>query len=150
MRFTVFLALLLPIAVTSPVEVEKRELSGCATPYGIDVSSYQPNIDWARVKANGISFVYIKATEGTGPYPSDSDLEAFTNSFGSGYHNPEFHSQYIGATNVGVIRGSYHFARPDISSGAVQAAYFLTHDGMSMSYRGAQFVTLLFYRWLVL
>lgn len=42
-----------------------------ATPYGIDVSSYQPNVDWTTVVANGISFVYIKATEGTGKdFPS--------------------------------------------------------------------------------
>ena len=32
---------------------------------GIDVSGYQPNINWNTVKANGVKFVYIKATEGT-------------------------------------------------------------------------------------
>jgi len=37
-----------------------------AAPLGIDVSSFQPNVNWATVKANGIQFVYIKATEGTG------------------------------------------------------------------------------------
>ena len=37
-----------------------------AVPLGIDVSSYQPNINWSTVKANGIQFAYIKATEGTG------------------------------------------------------------------------------------
>lgn len=42
-----------------------------ATPYGIDVSSYQPNVDWTTVKSNGITFAYIKATEGTGKdFPS--------------------------------------------------------------------------------
>lgn len=34
-----------------------------------------------------------------------------------------------GATNAGVIRGAYHFARPDISSGATQATYFTTNGG---------------------
>jgi len=34
-----------------------------------------------------------------------------------------------GAANAGLIRGGYHFARPDISSGATQATYFLAHGG---------------------
>jgi GH25 family lysozyme M1 (1,4-beta-N-acetylmuramidase) len=49
------------IAVTRASPLGKR-----AAPQGIDVSGYQPNINWASVKANGIQFVYIKATEGTG------------------------------------------------------------------------------------
>ncbi|TFK47628.1 N,O-diacetylmuramidase [Heliocybe sulcata] len=81
-----------------------------AAPQGIDVSSYQGNVDWSTVKANGVSFVYIKATE----VP---------------YTNPDFSSQYTGATNAGLIRGGYHFAHPDISSGATQAEYFLAHGG---------------------
>jgi GH25 family lysozyme M1 (1,4-beta-N-acetylmuramidase) len=36
-----------------------------AQPKGIDVSNYQSNIDWKAVVANGVFFVYIKATEGT-------------------------------------------------------------------------------------
>jgi GH25 family lysozyme M1 (1,4-beta-N-acetylmuramidase) len=82
-----------------------------AVPQGIDVSSYQGNVNWASVKANGIQFAFIKATEGTG------------------YTNPYFSSQYTGATNAGLIRGGYHFARPDISTGATQADYFLAHGG---------------------
>jgi GH25 family lysozyme M1 (1,4-beta-N-acetylmuramidase) len=38
-------------------------------PQGIDVSGYQPNVDWAVVKANGVEFVYIKATESTSKPP---------------------------------------------------------------------------------
>ncbi|KXN82457.1 Lysozyme M1 [Leucoagaricus sp. SymC.cos] len=84
-----------------------------ANPKGIDVSGYQPSVNWNTVKANGGTFAYIKATEGTG------------------YKNPSFSSQYmhVGATNAGFIRGSYHFARPDISSGATQANYFLANGG---------------------
>jgi GH25 family lysozyme M1 (1,4-beta-N-acetylmuramidase) len=40
--------------------LEKR-----AQPKGIDVSSYQPNVNWGNVKAQGYTFAYIKATEGT-------------------------------------------------------------------------------------
>ncbi|KDQ58504.1 glycoside hydrolase family 25 protein [Jaapia argillacea MUCL 33604] len=93
-------------ASASPVELAKR-----AQPQGIDVSSYQPSVDWTTVKANGVQFAYIKATEGTT------------------YTNPDFSSQYIGATDAGLIRGGYHFARPDVSSGATQATYFLANGG---------------------
>ena len=46
-----------------------------------------------------------------------------------GYKNPSFSSQYTGATKAGLIRGSYHFARPDQSSGAIQANYFASNGG---------------------
>jgi GH25 family lysozyme M1 (1,4-beta-N-acetylmuramidase) len=36
-----------------------------AAPQGIDVSSYQGTIDWTKVASEGVSFAYIKATEGT-------------------------------------------------------------------------------------
>ena len=36
-----------------------------AVPQGIDVSDFQTSVDWATVKANGITFAYVKATEGT-------------------------------------------------------------------------------------
>jgi hypothetical protein len=39
------------------------------------------------------------------------------------------HCDCSGATNAGLIRGGYHFARPDVSSGATQANYFLAHGG---------------------
>ncbi|KAF8650920.1 hypothetical protein AX16_005019 [Volvariella volvacea WC 439] len=108
MKSIAILAWAASTAFASPVEktVEKR-----ASPQGIDVSNYQPNINWNTVKANGVSFAFIKATEGTG------------------YINPSFSSQYTGATNAGIIRGGYHFALPDRSSGATQATYFLAHGG---------------------
>ncbi|KAJ7196476.1 glycoside hydrolase family 25 protein [Mycena pura] len=83
-----------------------------AQPQGIDVSDFQPSVNWATVKANGLSFAYIKATEGTSTFISDT-----------------FSSQYTGATNAGFIRGAYHFAHPDSSSGATQAKFFLAHGG---------------------
>ncbi|KAF9968886.1 hypothetical protein BGZ73_009089 [Actinomortierella ambigua] len=82
-----------------------------AAPRGVDVSSYQPSVNWQSLKNGGIEFAYIKATEGTT------------------YKNPKFNSQYIGATNAGLIRGSYHFAQPGSSSGAAQATYFLKNGG---------------------
>jgi hypothetical protein len=67
---------------------------------GLDVSSYQGNVDWAQVQANGAKFAYVKATEGT--Y----------------YTNPYFPQQYTGSYNAGLVRGVYHFAIPNNSSGA--------------------------------
>ncbi|KAG5646348.1 hypothetical protein DXG03_003671 [Asterophora parasitica] len=100
------------LTLAAIANAELGELQKRAAPKGIDVSSWQPGINWANVKANGIEFAYIKATEGTG------------------YLSSEFSNQYIGATNNNIIRGGYHFARPDVSSGAVQANYFLAHGGV--------------------
>lgn len=77
---------------------------------GIDISGYQGNVNWAAVAPN-IDFVYIKATEGT--Y----------------YTNPYFAEQYNGSYQHGLIRGSYHFAIPNNSSGSAQADYFIAHGG---------------------
>ncbi|MEU9047119.1 MULTISPECIES: lysozyme [unclassified Kitasatospora] len=78
---------------------------------GLDVASYQGNVNWSSVAANGAKFAYVKATEGTG------------------YTNPYFAQQYNGSYNAGLIRGAYHFALPNSSSGATQAAYFVNHGG---------------------
>ena len=77
---------------------------------GIDVSSYQGNINWAAV-APYIDFSYAKATESTN------------------YTNPYFYNQYEGPYNQGLIRGAYHFAVPNNSSGQSQADYFIKHGG---------------------
>ncbi|EIW85862.1 glycoside hydrolase family 25 protein [Coniophora puteana RWD-64-598 SS2] len=100
------LALLAAVAVATPVELAKR-----SDPLGIDVSGYQPSVDWSTVKSNGVTWAYIKATEGTT------------------YTSPSFSSQYDGATKAGIIRGAYHFAHPDSSTGAAQADYFVKNGG---------------------
>jgi len=78
---------------------------------GLDVSGYQGNVNWSSVRANGARFAYIKATESTT------------------YKNPYFSQQYLGSYNNGIIRGAYHFATPNTSSGATQANYFVSHGG---------------------
>ena len=62
MKLTSFTTLVLSAAslVGADPTLVKR-----ANPKGIDVSHYQPNVDFVKVKNNGLSFVYIKATEGT-------------------------------------------------------------------------------------
>ena len=78
---------------------------------GVDVSSHQGNVAWSTLWNSGVKWAYTKATEGT--Y----------------YTNPYFAQQYNGSYNVGMIRGSYHFATPDTTSGATQANYFVDHGG---------------------
>ncbi|MFJ6670736.1 GH25 family lysozyme [Actinosynnema sp. NPDC091369] len=78
---------------------------------GMDVSSHQGDVDWAKAWADGARFAYVKATEGTG------------------YRNPDFAQQYNGSYRVGMIRGAYHFALPDRSGGAAQAEFFAVNGG---------------------
>ncbi|MFE6159601.1 lysozyme [Streptomyces sp. NPDC056486] len=78
---------------------------------GVDVSSHQGNVAWSTLWNSGVKWSYVKATEGT--Y----------------YKNPYFAQQYNGSYNVGMIRGAYHFATPDTTSGATQANYFVDNGG---------------------
>ncbi|WP_410627257.1 lysozyme [Amycolatopsis sp. cmx-8-4] len=82
-----------------------------ATVAGIDVASYQGNVDWASWWNQGKRFVWTKATES------------------ASYTNPYFAQQYNGSFNQGFLRGAYHFATPNTASGAAQANYFLAHGG---------------------
>jgi lysozyme len=61
---------------------------------GIDVSSAQGQPTWPSVRAAGIEFAYVKATEGTG------------------WVSPTLDQQFRGATDAGLVTGLYHFARP--------------------------------------
>ena len=78
---------------------------------GMDVSRYQGTVDWQGAWANGARWVYVKATEGTT------------------FQSPTFPAQFQGAYDIGMIRGAYHFARPDTSGAAEQAAHFVDHGG---------------------
>lgn len=78
---------------------------------GMDVSSHQTAVNWNRAWNQGARFAYVKATEATS------------------YKNPLFSSQYNGASSVGMLRGAYHFAIPNVSSGAAQANYFVNNGG---------------------
>ena len=78
---------------------------------GDDVSNLQGTVNWTSVKNAGAKFAYIKATEGIS------------------YKDPSFNSNYPNAYYAGLVRGAYHFARPDVSGGAAQADYFAGHGG---------------------
>lgn len=107
-RVTAVCAAALAIGASALAEVPA---SAASPPKGHDVSSHQKNVDWSGAKARGARFVYVKATESTN------------------YRNPYFSQQYNGARTAGIIRGAYHFALPNKSSGATQAAYFVRNGG---------------------
>jgi lysozyme len=76
--------------------------------HGIDLSKFQPVVDWADARAGGVNFAYIKATEGGDQV------------------DPLFKSHWQAAAQAGVARGAYHFfyhCRPALE----QARYFISH-----------------------
>ena len=105
------LTLAAALVATALTALTGSPASAATVTYGQDVSGHQGNVNWSAQWSAGSRFAYVKATEGT--Y----------------YTNPYFAQQYNGSYNVGMIRGSYHFARPDTTSGATQANYFVDHGG---------------------
>lgn len=74
--------------------------------HGIDVSHFQGDVDWPAVASAGISFCFIKATEGL------RDVD------------PMFERNWAGAKAAGLLRGAYHFFHPDEDAKG-QAEHFL-------------------------
>ncbi len=72
---------------------------------GVDVSYYQGDIDW-QILANGLSFVYMKATEG------------------SGHQDIRFEENLEGALETDLAVGAYHFFSFE-SSGKTQADHYI-------------------------
>lgn len=78
---------------------------------GIDVSTYQGDIDWAKVKADGIDFAIIKATQGrseTGTYRNFTDSQYTKN--------------VVGAHRFGIRVGVYHYLTAQTVSEAMEEA----------------------------
>ncbi|GHO45928.1 GH25 family lysozyme [Ktedonospora formicarum] len=74
---------------------------------GLDVSSYQKQIDWKHVAQTGrFTFVFIKATEG------------------KTYQDAYFQANWRGAKDQGLLRGAYHFYIASLS-GAEQADNYI-------------------------
>ncbi len=81
--------------------------------HGIDVSSYQSQINWKEVQKMNvdsihISFAFIKATEG------ECKIDRY------------FSMNWVNAKKCKLIRGAYHFYRPQVSS-KVQAENFISN-----------------------
>lgn len=73
---------------------------------GMDISHYEGDVAWDAVRLDGLSFVYIKATEG-----------------GDGV-DAKFADNWRGATSAGLLKGAYHFYN-FCKGGAEQAANFI-------------------------
>ena len=75
--------------------------------YGVDVSKYQKDIDWQKVRANEISFAFLKATEG------------------ATLQDVSFKRNWEEARRAGILCGAYHFYRPHLKP-EVQARNFIS------------------------
>jgi lysozyme len=58
---------------------------------GLDVSYYEPKVDWGKVFAQGYLFMYAKATQGVG------------------FVDSKFSTHWAGAKKAGLLRGAYHY-----------------------------------------
>jgi GH25 family lysozyme M1 (1,4-beta-N-acetylmuramidase) len=90
--------------------------------FGIDVSSYQGNINWATVHADGAVFAFARATEGT----------TFT--------DVDFAGNMSRGKAAGMQMGAYHFAHPDADCPSSEVNHFwnvagpyILADGKSLS-----------------
>lgn len=65
--------------------------------FGLDVSHYQGNIDWQAVTSSHhpIQFVFIRST------------------MGEDGKDTEFSDNWVGAKEIGLLRGAYHYYRPN-------------------------------------
>lgn len=82
----------------------------------IDVSNHQGTVNWDQVKASGRIGAICKATEG------------------ASYSDPTFHPNFNALAARSMVRGAYHFARPNSNSASVEANYFLNFVGSVQPY----------------
>ena len=89
-------------AVTALVAISGAQPTLAGAPKvleGIDVSHHNDPIDWAKVKAAGIRFVFAKATES------------------SDFVDPSYAQNKQQVEALGIPLGAYHFAQPDAAAG---------------------------------
>ncbi|KAF9051867.1 glycoside hydrolase superfamily [Panaeolus papilionaceus] len=101
------------IVCATPVESEGNSFMKRAVLQGVDVSFNDQSVDWYAASAHGFVFTYIEATGGTQ------------------YINLAYTEQAEGARDAHIdFIGPYHEAQPDLSSGAVQAAFFYAQSSI--------------------
>ncbi|MFB6939376.1 lysozyme [Streptomyces chartreusis] len=110
-RHSRLLAISVAALTLSGTALAEIPAAAASKPKGHDVSSHQKDVDWQNSKVKGARFVYVKATES------------------HTYRNPYFGRQYSGSRDAGLVRGAYHFALPNKSSGKTQAAFFVRNGG---------------------
>ena len=80
---------------TTEVGILARVCAAGATTKGVDVSYHNGTIDWAKVKAAGNEFAFVRISDGTG------------------FRDPQFATNWAGARAAGLVRGIYQFFRPN-------------------------------------
>lgn len=88
------------------------------TYYGIDISSFQGDIDFEAVREYGIEFVYIRSSQGTA------------------YIDPYFSRNYYGVTQSGMLVGAYHVLAAQDEEGARQEARFFAELLQNRTFHG--------------
>ena len=83
---------------------------------GVDLSAYQADVDMSALKAQGVAFAYIKATEG------------------SSHQDKRFPENWKNACEAGLLSGAYHFFSYD-SAGATQAENYIAAVGDDLTGR---------------
>lgn len=86
--------------------------SGVTAKHGIDVSHYQGDIDWNKVKASGVDFAIIRVG---GRYADGGKL----------YDDPKFQQNIKGATAAGLDVGVYFFSQAITTAEAKEEADYL-------------------------
>lgn len=110
----------LPKAATVPADIQRGDSVAVGSTLGlplpeavaahrngIDVSNHQGNVNWSAVRSSGITFAFVKATEGTG------------------FTDPYINKNIVGMKGAGIVPGAYHFAR--IGSDATAQANLFTN-----------------------
>ena len=83
--FIIFLLMVNGYIIPTKIEAEKFEVKG------VDVSEYQGEVDWDKIKEQNIDFAFIKATEG------------------SKGKDDYFDKNYEKLKNMDMLLGLYHF-----------------------------------------
>lgn len=79
--------------------------------YGIDVSKWQGNIDWQKVKASGVQFAMLRA--GYGRFAGQAD--------------ETFEKNYQAASSAGISVGAYHYSyAKTVEQAKAEAMYCLS------------------------
>ena len=104
------------LAKTKKIFINKWFVNEKNSTIGVDVSSYQADIDMDKLKEQDIRFIYIKATEG-----SKAQYDRFAENWDK-------------AEKAGLLSGAYHFFSYD-SEGKTQAENFIKTVGTDLNGR---------------
>ena len=104
------------LAKQKKVFINKWFVDEKSSTIGVDVSSYQADIDMNVLKEQNIEFIYIKATEG------------------SNTQDERFAENWNNAKKAGLLSGAYHFFSYD-SEGRTQAENYINTVGPDMEGR---------------